>query len=128
MAGRKKACGCGTPGCTDIPPLTKKDMKKALNAAEFKLDMVEKGQMPVGVALKLVVKDFTALAELFEARGRALDKADEAMCVWVHHYAPEFCYAREVKKYREIVSKAGGTLGYIGDVTKVIREARPKVR
>jgi hypothetical protein len=59
-----------------------------------------------------------------QSRGlaEALSKADEAMLVWLHSYAGEFCDEKDVEKSRAII-RQGGTLSYIGEAHGVIRSA-----
>ena len=39
-------CGCGTPGCTDIPELTEEDFKRARRVKFYRLNRNEKPSMP----------------------------------------------------------------------------------
>lgn len=54
----------------------------------------------------------------------ALQKADEALCAWLHQYAGEFCHEKDVLAYADRIRREGGTLAYIGKVAAIVRKAR----
>lgn len=68
-----------------------------------------------------------AMHDEIERLRKALETAQTAMHDWLHIYAPDECKPEQVEESRKRVW-AGGTLGYIADVTAEIRSALDAVK
>jgi hypothetical protein len=68
-----------------------------------------------------LISDNNQLRDKLDRATKALKLADIALCDWLHQYAGEFCYLKDVEAARERIMLNGGTVAYIGTIDQEVR-------
>ena len=58
-----------------------------------------------------------------EKKDAALKRAKQAIDDWLHIYAADHCHEKDVIESQKRITEEGGTVAYIADVQREIREA-----